>query len=352
MPQFTFAEGSSTFGDLVFLDASASVLPADGVAAYEWFYNNRRIGAGSTLIVRQSSFAELVGGQGSVRIQLQVTVGRSVETATQVVGIGEPETEEPIEPEVPEVPGELVTGTERTFSLMGEKWQLPTSMEFVWIESGTFWMGSPDSEEGRGSHEGPVHEVEISKGFWLGKYEVTAGEWELVMGRVGSADDNRFPKVNVSWHDVHELIGLLNDAAGDSLYRLPTEAEWEYACRAGTTPRSRWSFGDDEDQLGDYAWYRGNSSNSVKEVGGKLPNPWGLYDMHGNVWEWVQDWYDADYYNRSPRVDPPGPDTGSKRVIRGGRFGNLAQGVRSADRDYVSPGFRSRHIGVRLLRIR
>ena len=144
-------------------------LPADGVAAYEWFYNNRRIGAGSTLIVRQSSFDELVGGQGSVRIQLQVTVGRSVETATQVVQLGEPEAEVPIEPEVPEVPGELATGTVRAFPLPGGG-----EMAFVWIEPGTFWMGS--SEEGRG------HVVEISRGFWLGTYEVTQGEWEAVMG--------------------------------------------------------------------------------------------------------------------------------------------------------------------------
>ena len=167
VPQFTFAEGSSSFGDLVFLDASASVLPADGVAAYEWFYKNRRIGAGSTLIVRQSSFAELVGGQGSVRIQLQVTVGRSVETATQVVGLGEPEAEEPIEPEVPEVPGELVTGTERTFSLPGGSGNY-RMMEFVWIEPGTFSDGVAGFGGGGGSDEGPVHEVEISQGVLVG----------------------------------------------------------------------------------------------------------------------------------------------------------------------------------------
>ena len=249
------------------------------------------------------------------------------------------------------VGGGGAAGEERAFPLPVEEWQIPASMEFVWIEPGTFWMGSPDSEAGRDSDEGPVHEVEISKGFWLGKYEVTAGEWGVVTGREGSADDNRFPKVNVSWHDVHELIGLLSAAAGDSLYRLPTEAEWEYACRAETTPRSRWSFGDDEDQLGDYAWYRSNSS-SVKEVGGKLPNGWGLYDMHGNVWEWVQDWYDSGYYNSSPRVDPLGPDTGSFRVFRGGDFYVSAQFVRSAYRINSSPGVRDSFIGVRLLRIR
>ena len=243
-------------------------------------------------------------------------------------------------------------GEERAFPLPVADWQEPGSMEFVWIEPGTFWMGSPDSEKGRDSNEGPVHEVEISKGFWLGKYEVTVGEWGLVMGSEGSVDDNRFPKTDISWDDVQEFIGLLNDAAGDSLYRLPTEAEWEYACRAGTSPRSRWSFGDDEDQLGDYAWYYGNSSNAVKEVGGKLPNAWGLYDMHGNVYEWVQDWYGSDYYNSSPRVDPLGPSTGSYRVGRGGYFYDYARHVQSAIRNYYSPVNRHYSIGVRLVRIR
>ena len=227
VPQFTFAEGSSSFGDLVFLDAGASVLPADGVAAYEWFYNNRRIGAGSTLIVRQSSFAELVDGQGSVRIQLQVTVGRSVETATQVVQLGESEAEEPIEPEGPEVPGELVTGTERSFSLPGGG-----EMEFVWIEPGVFQMGSPESEEGYNWIEGPVHEVEISQGFYMGQYEVTQGQWASVMGETPWSgrdyvqEHPSHPAVHISWYDVREFIDKLNDAAGSDVYRLASEAEW------------------------------------------------------------------------------------------------------------------------------
>ena len=139
------------------------------------------------------------------------------------------------------------------------------------------------------------------------------------------------------------------------MYRLPTEAEWEYACRAGTP--TRWSLGkedgDDEGLLGNYAWYDGNNSpNGTKAVGDKLPNRWGLYDMHGNVWEWVQDWYDYGYYNDSPRVDPPGPTSGSFRVGRGGAFGNDARDLRSARRHYGSPGYRGRWLGARLLRIR
>ena len=238
----------------------------------------------------------------------------------------------------------------RSFSLPGGG-----EMAFVWIGPGVFQMGSPESEEGRDSDEGPLHEVELSRGFWLGKYEVTQGGWEAVMGDNPSyfEGDARRPVERVSWYDVHEFIGRLNAAAGDSLYRLPSEAEWEYACRAGTS--TRWSFGDDEGRLGDYAWYDGNNDPwGTKAVGGKLPNPWGLYDMHGNVYEWVQDRfsYDYDYYKSSPRVDPPGPTSGSFRVFRGGIFASYARGVRSAARDRVSPGYRDSRIGVRLLRIR
>ena len=226
-------------------------------------------------------------------------------------------------------------------------------MAFVRIEPGVFQMGSPSGELGRWDHEGPVHEVEISRGFWLGKYEVTQREWELVMGDNPSwyGRNSRLPVDSVSWYDVHEFIGRLNASAGDSLYRLPSEAEWEYACRAGT--QTRWSFGDDSGQLVRYAWYDGNNSpHSTKAVGLRRPNGWGLYDMHGNVWEWVQDWYSDSYYKNSPRVDPQGPSSGSLRVARGGDFDNLARGVRSAYRNGESPNHRNDSGGVRLVRIR
>ena len=232
-------------------------------------------------------------------------------------------------------------------------------MAFVWIEPGVFQMGSPSSERGRDSDEGPVHEVEISQGFYLGKYEVTQGQWEAVMGetpwsgRSYVVEDSSHPAVYISWHNVQRFVAKLNDAAGSSVYRLPTEAEWEYACRAGS--RTRWSFGDDESELTAYAWYRDNAWNVGEDyahaVGTKLPNAWGLYDMHGNVWEWVQDWWDSDYYNSSPRVDPPGPTFGSFRVLRGGSVINAAQAVRSAIRSFSSPDDRVGDFGVRLLRI-
>ncbi len=230
------------------------------------------------------------------------------------------------------------------------------SLEMVWIEPGTFQMGSPDSEQGRDSDEGPVHSVTISEGFYLGKYEVTQGQWESVMGtRPWQGENNvrlgsNYPAVYVSWEDVQEFIRRLNGSGGSDVYRLPTEAEWEYACRAGT--RTRWSFGDDESQLGDYAWYGRNASDVGERyghiVGTKRANPWGLYDMHGNVWERVQDWFDGNYYRSSPSVDPQGPATGSRRVVRGGHFNSSPQRVRSAVRVGDLPSYRTPSAGFRL----
>ena len=234
-------------------------------------------------------------------------------------------------------------------------------MEFVWIEPGVFQMGSPDTEPGRREDEGPLHEVEISQGFYMGKYEVTQGQWEAVMGTTpwsGKSyvqENPSHPAEYISWFDVQEFIIRLNASAGEWLYRLPSEAEWEYVCRAGTT--TRWSFGDDESELTNYAWYKDNAWDAGERyghaVGLKRPNPWGLYDMHGNVWEWVQDWYGEDYYNSSPRVDPPGPTTiSARRVLRGGNFANWAQRLRSAYRTLYSQRGSRIDSGVRLLRMR
>ena len=202
------------------------------------------------------------------------------------------------------------------------------------------------------------HEVTITRGFYLGKYELTQGQWKSVMGtrpwkgQTKVQDDLNHPAVYVSWEDVQGLIANLNWAVGTKVYRLPTEAEWEYACRAGTT--TRWSFGDDESQLGQYAWHKGNAKDVDEDyahaVGSKLPNPWGLHDTHGNAWEWCQDWY-GSYSSRS-QVDPTGPVTGERRVDRGGSVNAGAIGCMSAYRSANSPGIRYYELGARLLRER
>lgn len=248
-------------------------------------------------------------------------------------------------------PGRM-TGDTTTFDLSGD-----AKIEMVWIEPGTFTMGSPPSELERDSDEGPPHEVTISRGFWLGTYELTQVQWESTMGtRPWEGNDYVIerpdcPAVYLYWNDVQDLVSRLNQAEGNEVYRLPSEAEWEYACRAGTT--TRWSFGDDESRLKDYAWYHDNAWNAGEQyahaVGTKLPNPWGLYDMHGNAWEWCQDRYGP--YSGSHQVDPPGAASGPQyQIVRGGYFRHLSQLVRSAYRYNFHPDSRSYAIGVRLLR--
>jgi len=151
---------------------------------------------------------------------------------------------------------------------------------------------------------------------------------------------------------VQALLVLLNEAEGSEEYRLPTEAEWEYACRAGTM--TRYSFGDDPSQLPDYAWYEGNAwdvgDRYAHEVGLKLPNPWGFHDIHGNVAEWCSDWYDPNYYDVSPSTDPPGPAAGTFHVIRSFTVSSGAQNVRSTMRNGYLPDYDDNTFGVRLLR--
>ncbi len=232
--------------------------------------------------------------------------------------------------------------------------------EWVHIEPGSFVMGSPESEAGREPDEDPQHEVTISTGFQLGKYTITRGQWEDVVGTTPWNEQSRvrssptLPATFVSWNDTQEFLSKLNIADGDWNYRLPTEAEWEYACRAGTTPM--WSFGEERHVLTDYAWYVDSDSaedfQTPGEVGTKLPNPWGLHDMHGNVWEWCQDVYGDDYYADSPAGDPQGPpgDFDSSRVVRGGYFRYFTRHSRSASRNTRKPDDRQRALGVRVVR--
>ena len=224
-------------------------------------------------------------------------------------------------------------------------WRNSLGMEFVKVPAGTFVMGSPDDEEGRevGEHQ---HQVRISHGFWMGKYEVTQGEWEGVM-ETNPSDFSylgpRFPVDNVSWNDAEEFIWRLNERESERgyRYRLPTETEWEYAVRAGTT-------GARYGELDEIAWYEGNSGLDPHPVGQKRANPWGLHDMLGNLWEWTADWYGE--YPTGSVTDPTGPDWGSFKVFRGGSWHYPGSGVRSATRACYSTHCGIRLIGIRLVR--
>ena len=167
-------------------------------------------------------------------------------------------------------------------------------------------------------------------------------------GSPGFDQTEEHPVVNVSWNDATAFCEWLSEQSGEAgrVYRLPTEAEWEYACRAGTT--TRYYFGDDAGDLGEYAWYRGNSGNRAHRVGQKRPNAWELYDLHGNVWEWCSDWYSTDYYANSPLEDPTGPESGWERVCRGGSWFGTAGSCRSAFRGRDTPGGRAFSLGFRL----
>jgi formylglycine-generating enzyme required for sulfatase activity len=233
----------------------------------------------------------------------------------------------------------------------------PTNM--VFIPPGTFRMGSPTDEVDRFDWEGPQTAVTISRGFWMRKYEVTQGEYLAVMGSNPSyftGDTNR-PVEQVSWLDATNYCATLTQrerAAGrigtNSVYRLPTEAEWEYACRGWTSDR-RFSYGDDPGytSLTKYAWYYDNSGETTHPVGQKLANPWGLYDMHGNVYEWCQDWW-SDSLPGGIAIDPQGPATGWFRVLRGGSWDYDASFCRSAYRNDTSdPAYWYYGLGFRVV---
>jgi formylglycine-generating enzyme required for sulfatase activity len=224
-----------------------------------------------------------------------------------------------------------------------------TSMELVLIPSGKSMIGSPSYEQGRMDNEGPVHKVTINEPFYIGKYPVTQKQWVKLMGENPSKfkGEDR-PVESVSFVDVQNFIEKLNEKERTYKYRLPSESEWEYACRAGN--QSSYYFGEDESKLADYAWYAENSGDQTHHVGLKKPNPWGLHDMHGNVWEWCQDkWHDN--YDGAPS-DGSAWEVGvnSTYVNRGGSWYFGAGHCRSADRLRSNQIFRDEDLGFRLVR--
>jgi formylglycine-generating enzyme required for sulfatase activity len=266
--------------------------------------------------------------------------------------------------------------------------ETPLVIEMVQISGGTFMIGSPTSEPGRNSDE-TQHQVTLSS-FSIGKYQVTQGQYQAVMGTNPSSyrtppdgeNPARRPVERVSWYDAVEFCNRLSEMeglapyyaigkttsdpnntnsddthkwlvmpnAGSNGYRLPTEAEWEYACRAGTTT----AYNTGASISDDTGWYRDNSGSRTHEVGKKPANAWGLHDMHGNVWEWCWDWYNSSgsYYSSAAAAgpDPAGPVSGPCRVYRGGSWYYDGQHLRSAFRYFVNPSFRSNSIGFRLVR--
>jgi formylglycine-generating enzyme required for sulfatase activity len=234
--------------------------------------------------------------------------------------------------------------------------------KLVWCPPGEFKMGSPKSEEGRDKDEDQMN-VKLTKGFWLGKFEVTQEEWEKVIGTTPwkgkeyVKEAAKFPATYVSWDDAVAFCEKLTrqERAAGRLpggwkYTLPTEAQWEYACRAGTT--TRYSFGDDDAALSDYAWWDGivgdgnaKTEQYAHQVGTKKANPWGLHDMYGNVWEWCRD---VKVAGLPGGTDPEVTAEGSDRIYRGGGWLNDAVRCRSAYRGGNSPDLRFVHLGFRL----
>ncbi len=217
---------------------------------------------------------------------------------------------------------------------------------YVWIPAGSFTMGCSSGDEQCFSEEKPAHPVTIGKGFWLGQTEVTVEAYKKFAGIIEDrtpgnsgrvADDDQHghdtPVVNVTWD---EALNFCKWAGG----RLPTEAEWEYAARAGSST-SRYG------ELDEIAWYEKNSENTVHRAGHKRANRFGLFDMLGNAWEWVNDWYDGKYYARSPGLDPAGPETGQMHGIRGGSWLNNSKLLRASDRGRSLPDLRFNYFGLR-----
>ncbi|GAK53549.1 All3226 protein [Candidatus Moduliflexus flocculans] len=283
------------------------------------------------------------------------------------------ELDEPESRDVPHVVEEIIELRDDEYELIeesnepsaGDLWREPvTGMEFVYIPAGQFMMGSPESEEGRYDDESPLHKVSLAEGFWMGKYPVTQAEWQKIMGNNPSHfKGERRPVETVSWNDAQEFLQKLNATVGAGsepapTFRLPSEAEWEYACRAGTT--TPFSFGetistDQANYNGNYIYGSGKKGvyrEQTTDVGSFPPNAFGVYDMHGNVWEWCQDSY-ASYSETPTDGSAYGSlGDGKTKLLRGGSWLNQPSYARSAARLRLEPGFQDFYFGFRVVVVR
>jgi uncharacterized protein (TIGR02996 family) len=246
-------------------------------------------------------------------------------------------------------------------------WTNSLGMKFVLIPPGKFLMGSPECEEGRSNEEGPQHEVEITRLFYLGIHPVTQGQYRKMTGKNPSYFTRRrggganHPVEQVTWKEAVEFCRKLSarpeEKAAGRAHRLPSEAEWEYACRGGANSSTPFFFGDSLSSTqanfnGCYPYggaAKGPYLQRTTPVGSYKPNAFGRFDMHGNVWEWCQDWYGGDYYNQSPQQDPQGPQNGGLRVLRGGSWHVSGYFCRSASRNWFDPGERLNGFGFRVV---
>lgn len=248
-------------------------------------------------------------------------------------------------------------------ALAAETWRNNLDMNFVRITAGSFVMGNsqadetafelPDGDVQSIQDETPAHPVRISRDFWLGATEVTQAQWLKLMDTHPGpavlwrrADWQRLPAVSISWNDAQHFIQKLNALDKTQRYRLPTEAEWEYAARAGSTDARPFP----KEKLDDYAWYLKNSKDEPQPVASKPANAWGLHDMLGNTWEWVADRYSENYYARSPNIDPQGPSGGTQRVRRGGSYHCEPHLMRVNYRAANTPDTHYSVLGFRVLR--
>jgi len=324
----------ATVNQMLTLDASSSTDPDGQVVTWNW----KQVGGGECQMdgVNSSTFHVTPLGVGPIYLQLTIWDNNGATGTTVMTVQAEAQS----------------GGSTTTFTLPGN-----VTLDLVPIPAGTFTMGSPSTEQDRNSNEGPLHQVTISA-FSMAKFLTTQTQWVAVMGSNPSTfgGDLNCPVVNVSYNDITTattgFLDKLNAATASTrpagmVFRLPTEAEWEFAARADTTTRFYW--GDDLSytQIGAYAWYLNNSASTTHPVGTKLPNAWGLYDMAGNVWEWCQDWYGP--YGGASQTDPAGPVDGGYRVARGGDWGDYDRCCRSAYRDYEYPNLPHNHFGFRVV---
>jgi uncharacterized protein (TIGR03437 family) len=262
-----------------------------------------------------------------------------------------------------QVPADMVRGTFAVVASTKDGWSQPgvlasaegavkpptptANMEFVLIPAGEFMMGCSPGDSECNPDESPRHRVQITKSFEMGKYEVTRVQWGAEMGFDPSwSQGATLPVAMVSWNDIPQFLARVNARKDGYRYRLPTEAEWEYAARAGST--NKYAGG----VLDEIAWWAGNSGGIPHPVGEKKPNAWGLYDMIGNGWEWCQDWYSEGYYTQSPAMDPPGPSSGSGKVLRGETWSSVTRDMRVSKRIYGTPDVRNAATGFRCVRER